>query len=70
MYSQAALRIKPICTTPDDFNQHCEELKQRFVNHGYKPELINKHTKAAEKMDRKKIKNKETTSPRKKQKSG
>ena len=55
LHSQAALRIKPICTTPNDFSQHCEELKQRFVNLGYKPELINKHTKAAEKMDRKEI---------------
>ena len=33
-YSQA-LRIKRICTTPNDFNHYCEELKQRFVSQGY-----------------------------------
>ena len=32
LYSQAR-RIKWICTTPNDFNQYCEELKQRFVSH-------------------------------------
>ena len=36
------LRIKWICTTPNDFNQYCEELKQRFDYQGYKAELINK----------------------------
>ena len=29
-----------IYTTPNDFNQYCEELKQRFNNEGYKPEVI------------------------------
>ena len=43
-YSQL-LRIKRICTNPNDFNEYCEELKQRFVSEGYKPELINKHIK-------------------------
>ena len=47
-YSQA-LRIKQICITPNDFNYYCEELKQRFVGQGDKPELINKYKKAVEK---------------------
>ena len=38
-----ALRIKRICTTPNDFNHYCEKLKQRFVSQGYQPQLINKH---------------------------
>ena len=42
VYSQV-LRVKQIWTTPNDFNQYCRELKQKFVNQGYKPELINKH---------------------------
>ena len=49
------LRIKWISTTPKDFNQYCEELKQRFVNQGYKPEVINRHTKAVGKLDRKEL---------------
>ena len=48
-----ALRIKRICTTPNDFNHYCEELKQRFVSQGYQPYLINKHIKAVEKIDKK-----------------
>ena len=36
-------------TTPNDFNQYCEELKQRFVNKGYKPEIIDKNIKTIEK---------------------
>ena len=34
------LWIKQISTAKDDFNQYCEELRWRFVNHGYKQELI------------------------------
>ena len=40
-------------TKLNDFNQYCEELKQRFVSQGYKPDLINKHIKKVEKLDRK-----------------
>ena len=53
-YSQA-LRIKRICTTPNDFNHYCEELKQGFISQSYQPQLINKHIKAVEKMDRKEL---------------
>ena len=53
-YSQA-LRIKRICTIPNDFNQYCEELKQRFVSRANQPQLINKHIKAVEKVDRKEL---------------
>ena len=38
-----ALRIKQICTTPNDCSQYWKELKQTFINQGHKPELINKH---------------------------
>ena len=53
-YGQA-LRIKRIYTTLNDFNHYCEELKQRCVSQGYRPQLINKHIKAIEKIDRKKF---------------
>ena len=52
------LKNKHICTKPNDFNEYCEELKQRFVSQCYKPELIHKHMKAVEKMDRKEFLNK------------
>ena len=65
-YSQV-LKIKWIRNKPNDFNQYCEELKQRFVHQGYKPELINKHIKSVEKMDRKKLlKEKENNTSNKK----
>ena len=48
-YSQA-LRVKRICLTPNDFNHYCEEFQQAF-----KPELMNKHIKAVEKMVRKEL---------------
>ena len=34
------LWIKQISTAKDGFNQYCEELRWRFVSHGYKQELI------------------------------
>ena len=45
-YSQT-FRIKRICTTPNDFNRYCEEIKQMLVSQGHKPKLINKQVKAA-----------------------
>ena len=52
-----ALRIKQTCTTLNDFNQCCEDLKHKFVNQGYKSNLINVHLKAAEKVNRKELLN-------------
>ena len=63
------LKNKHICTKPNDFNEYCGELKQRFVSQGYKPELIHKHMKAVEKMDRKEFLNKRHNTTSKKQKS-
>ena len=54
-YSQK-LTIKPIGTTPNKFNQYCQRLKQRFVNQGYKLELINKHIKTVKKVNKKELK--------------
>ena len=49
------LRIKWTRTTPNDFNQHCEELKQRLFNQGSTRELIIKHIKSVENVDWKEI---------------
>ena len=57
-------RIKGICTTPNNFNHYGQELKQKFVRQGYQPQLINKHIKAVEKMDRKELlKERDNTTP-------
>ena len=45
--------MKLICATLNDSNQCCEKLKSRLVNQGCKTELLNKHKKAIEKMQRK-----------------
>ena len=50
-----APRSKRICTTQNDFNQYFQELKQKFINQGYKAELINKHIKTVEKIDWKEL---------------
>ena len=50
-YSQA-LRIKRICTTSKDFEHHCRELKQRFLKQGFNSELLDKHIKTVEKLER------------------
>ena len=46
------IRIKRICTTSQDFEYHCKELKQRFLEHRYNSELMNKHIKTVQKLDR------------------
>ena len=50
-YSQA-LRIKLICTSSKDFEHHRKELKERFLEQGYSSELLDKHIKTDEKLDR------------------
>ena len=50
-YSQA-LTSKRIYTTSKDFEHHYKELKQRFIEEGYKSELLDKHIKTVEKLDR------------------
>ena len=50
-YSQA-LWIKWICTTSKNFEHHCKELKRWFFKQGYKTELLGKHIKTVEKLDR------------------
>ena len=50
-YSQE-LPIKQICAISKDFVRHCKEVKQRFIEQGYNPELLDKHIKGAEKLDR------------------
>ena len=50
-YSQA-LRIKLICTTSKDFEHHCKDLNQRFLEQGYNLVLLEKHTKTVRELDR------------------
>ena len=50
-YSQA-LTIKRIYTTSRDFEHNCKELKQWFFEQSYKSELLDKHIKTVEKLDR------------------
>ena len=44
--------MKRICTTSKDFEHNCKELKQQFVEQGYNSELLDKHIKTVEKLDR------------------
>ena len=50
-FSQAP-QIKRICTTSKGFGHHFKELKQRFLELGYNSELLEKHIKTVEKLDR------------------
>ena len=50
LYNQA-LRIKRICAISKDFEHHCKECKQQFLE-GYNSELLDKHIKAVEKLTR------------------
>ena len=40
---------------PNNFNQYCQKLRQRFVSQDYKLELINKHIKTVKKINRKEL---------------
>ena len=52
-FIQPSAQNQTICTTLNDFNQYCEELKQRFINKGYKPEIVDKNTKTVKKWTKK-----------------
>ena len=54
LYRQA-LRIKRICTTSKEFEHHCKELKQQFLEQRYDSELLDKHIKTVEKLDTNKL---------------
>ena len=45
-----AIRIKRICTTSQDFEYHCKELKQRFLEQRYDSGLLGKHIKTVQKL--------------------
>ena len=47
------IRIKRICTTSQDFEYHCKELKQRFLEQRYDSGLLDKHIKTVQKLVRK-----------------
>ena len=60
-YSQA-LRIKRICTTFQDFQHYCTELKQNFIKQGYDSKLLTEQFSKAKHKDRSELlKEKETT---------
>ena len=45
-------RIKGTCTTSKDFEHQCKDLKQRLLEQEYNSELLDKHIKTVEKLDR------------------
>ena len=47
-----AIRIKRICATSQEFEYHCKELKQQFLEEWYESELLGKHIKTVQKLDR------------------
>ena len=57
------LPIKRICATSKDFEHHCKELKERFLEQGYNSKLLDKYVKIVGKLDRNELikDNKKTT---------
>ena len=50
-YSQI-LRVKHTCSTNENLKLYCSERKQKFIEKGYKSDLLDKHISAVEKLDR------------------
>ena len=50
-----AIRIKRICTTSQDFEYHCKELRQRFLEQRYDSGLLDKYIITVQKLDRNEI---------------
>ena len=50
-YSQI-LRVRRTCSTIENFKLYCSELKQKCIDKGYKPDLLDKHISAVGKLDR------------------
>ena len=46
------IRIKRICTTSQDFEYHCKELRQRFLEQRYDSGLLDKYIITVQKLDR------------------
>ena len=46
------LRVKRICLTIEKFKLYCSVLKQKFIEKGYKSELLGKHISTVEKLHR------------------
>ena len=46
-YSQV-LRVKRTCSTIENFKLYCPELKQKFIEKGYKSDLLDKHVSTVE----------------------
>ena len=51
IFSQS-IRVKRICTYPQDFHKHCEMLTGHFIRRGYPPEDIKDAYEQAFSMDR------------------
>ena len=46
------LRVKRTHSTIENFKLYCSELKQKFIEKGYKCDLLDKHISTVEKLDR------------------
>ena len=46
------LRIKRICSTIENFKHYCTELKQKFIQKGYEPELLEKNISKVKTLNR------------------
>ena len=51
LYSQV-LRVKRTCSTIENFKFYCSELKQNFIENGYKSDLLGELISTVEKLDR------------------
>ena len=56
-YSQA-LRIKLVCSTLDEYKKHSNELVNRFVEEGYKENIIWKQIEKVDNLERSTLLNK------------
>ena len=46
------LRVKRTCSTIENFKLYCSELKQKFIEKGYKAHLLDKYISTVEKLER------------------
>ena len=50
--TQSSTKNKTNLYKSKDFEHHCKELKEQFLKQGYNSELLDKHIKTAEELDK------------------
>ena len=51
-YYTQILRVKRTCSTIENVKFYCSERKQKYIEKGYKSDLLDKHISTVEKLDR------------------